>query len=139
MKKGYVGGSWEIINAGHCLVFQRCKKSCDVLFVGLNTNKLLKSYKKREAVFPYKEKKLILESIKYVDKVIPVHNFSPLSILKRLDIDVYYIAEEWKDTKSEEIAYMKKHGKKVVYIPDFGLTRTSQVKERLLAESLARL
>jgi len=138
MIRVYFGGAFEIINGGHIKCFEMAKRQGDFLYVGLNTNALVRSYKGREAVFPYEEKKLILESIRYIDEVIPVDNFSPLQILIAYDIDVYCCAEEWKSTKSTEIDYMLSKGGKVVYIPDFGLTRTSQIKERLLSEALAR-
>ena len=138
MIKVFVQGAFEIINAGHVKVFEYCKKQGDYLIVGLNTNRLLKEYKKREPVFPFEEKKLILESIKYIDQVVPADKFSPANLLVELGIDVYCIAEEWKDTKKVERYHMYSQKKKVVFIPDFGLTRTSQVKERLLAEALAK-
>lgn len=135
MIKVFVQGAFELLNAGHVKVFEFCRGQGDILFVGLNTNELLKDYKKREAVLPFEEKKIILESIKYVDAVVPTPCFSPIEILKHLDIDVYCIAEEWRDTKSEEIQYMLSQGKRVVFVPDFGLTRTSVIKARLLDEA----
>lgn len=138
MKKVFFQGSFEILNCGHVKCFQMCRQCGDQLIVGLNTNELVKSYKEREPILPWDEKKQILEAIRYIDQVVPAPLFSPLELLKALDIDVYCIAEEWKDTKSAEIEYMLSKGKRVVYIPDFGLTRTSQIKERLLAEALAK-
>jgi len=131
------------LNCGHIKVFEMAKAQGDYLIVGLNTNELVKSYKKREPILPWDEKRQIIEAIKYVDLVVPAPEFSPLQLLKGLDISVYCVAEEWKQTKKEEISYMNRKeifnywGKRVVYIPDFGLTRTSQMKEKLLAERLA--
>ncbi len=139
MIKVFVQGAFEIINAGHVKVFEYCRSQGDKLIVGLNTNTLLQVYKKRQAVFPYEEKKLVIEAIRFVDEVFPANSFSPMELLKALDIDVYCVAREWEDTKAEEIAWMLSNGKQIKLIPDFGLTRTSQVKERLLAESLAKL
>ncbi len=137
MKRVFVQGAFEIINAGHIKVFEFCKEQGDFLIVGLNTNELLRQYKKREPVFPFEEKKILIEAIRYVDLVVPAPEFSPMNLLKALDIDIYCYAEEWAETKVEEIAYMKSIGKRSAWISDFGLTRTSQVKERLLAERMA--
>ncbi len=135
MIKVFVQGAFEIINAGHIKVFEFCKQQGDILIVGLNTNELLREYKKREPVFPFEEKELLLKSIKYVDHVVKAPSFSPLELLQELHIDVYCVAEEWKETKDEEIAYMLSNDKRIVIIPDFGLTRTSEVKQRLLEEA----
>ena len=135
MKKVFIQGAFEIVNAGHIKVFEFCKQQGDKLIVGLNTNELLRDYKKREPVFPFEEKKLLIEAIRYVDEVVPAPSFSPLELLKSLDIDVYCIAEEWRTSKAEEIDFMLSHGKEIVFVPDFGLTRTSAVKKALLEEA----
>ena len=138
MKKVFVQGAFEIINAGHIKVFEFCRRAGDFLIVGLNTNELLREYKKREPVFPFEEKKLLIESIRFVDLVVPAPEFSPLALIKSFDIDVYCIGHEWRESKSVEIDFMRFRSKEVIYIPDFGLTRTSTVKQRLLQEAAQR-
>lgn len=129
-------GAWEIINWGHVKAFERAKKQGDILFIALNTNKLLKEYKGREAVLPWYQKKKILESIKWIDKVIPAHNFSPLKLLKKYDVDVYVLTKEWESTKKVEISYMKDKGGKVSFSPRYKrVICTSEIKRRLLEEA----
>lgn len=129
-------GAWEILNMGHVRAFRRAKALGDVLILALNTNRLLRKYKNREAVLPWSHKKEILESIRWVDKVIPAHDFSPLSLLKKHDIDVYVLTKEWESTKTAEIAYMKAKGGKVSFSPRYtGVVCTSEIKRRLLAEA----
>ena len=106
-------GSFDIINSGHVRSFRRAKKLGDYLIVAVNSEALHRSYKKREPLMPYYEKKIILESICWVDKVVKANHFSPLGLLKRYKVDVYMIAPNWLHTKSKEIAYMKSKGGKV--------------------------
>jgi glycerol-3-phosphate cytidylyltransferase len=128
-------GAWEIINYGHVRAFERAKKQGDYLIVALNTNRLLEKYKGRKAVLPWYQKKRIIESIKWVDKVIPAHNFSPLELLKKHNVDVYVLTKEWEESKKEEIAYMKAKGGKVSFSPRYaGVVCTSEIKRRLLQE-----
>lgn len=130
-------GAFDIINYGHIRAFKRAKALGDQLIIALNTNELLMEYKGREAVLPWYQKKFIIESCKYVDKVIPAPEFSPLKILKKHKVDIYVITDEWKETKSEEIAYMKSIGGKVSISPRFkGVIQTSKIKEILLQEYL---
>lgn len=130
-------GAFDIINWGHIKAFERCKEYGDYLIIALNSNTLVRKYKGRNAVLPWYQKKFIIESCKFVDKVVRADHFSPLELLKRYDVDVYVITREWNDTKAEEIAYMKKKGGRVVYSPRFkGVVSTSQIKERLLAEHI---
>lgn len=95
------------MHSGHAITLQFCKRYCDSLIVALNTNPLIKDYKSREAVQDWKQKKILLESIKYVDKVIPADNFSPMELLKENDVDVYICGSERVDAHPEEFAYMK--------------------------------
>ena len=132
----YIGGAYDLLNWGHVKAFKRAKQLGDYLIVGLNSDELLREYKKREPVLPFYQKKFILESIKYVDKVVKVKDFSPMKILKKYDVDVYVLTKEWLDTKTEEIAYMKAKGGQVSFSPRFkGVVCTSDIKKILLEEA----
>lgn len=132
----FIQGAYEIINWGHIKAFQRAKLLGDYLIVALNSNELIKQYKKREPVLPWYQKKFIIESCKFVDKVVKANEFSPLKLLKKYDVDVYVLTREWQSTKSEEIAYMKSKGGKVSWSPRFkGVVCTSDIKRILLNEA----
>lgn len=129
-------GAFEIINYGHVRALARAKSEGDYLIVALNSDKLLKEYKNRTAVLPYWQKKIILESIKYVDMVIVANNFSPMKILKKYDIDVYCYTKEWESSKTKEIEYIKKKGGRCVILPRYkGTIPTSEIKQILLKEA----
>jgi glycerol-3-phosphate cytidylyltransferase len=131
-----IQGAFDIINWGHIKAFQRAKSLGDYLIVALNSNELIKKYKGRDAVLPWYQKKFIIESCKFVDKVVISEKFSPLDLLKKYKVDVYVLTNEWKETKSEEIAYMKAKGGKVSFSPRFkGVVPTSKIKEILLKEA----
>lgn len=137
MKKVLIQGAFEIINAGHIQVLRDCRKQGDHLTVALNTNELLKKYKNRDAVLPWEEKHIILSGIRWVDRVIPIDSFSPLSVLRDLEIDVYCLSREWESSKAEEIAYMKDNGGEVFFTTDYPIVRTREIKKRLLEEAQA--
>ncbi len=129
-------GAWEIINYGHVRAFERAKQLGDVLIVALNTNKLLKKYKGRNAVLPWYQKKKILESIRWIDQVVPAHNASPLSLLKKYNVDVFVLTKEWESSHPDSIAYMKAKGGKVFFSRRYaGVVPTSEIKKRLLEEA----
>lgn len=129
-------GAFEIINYGHVKAFKRAKSEGDYLIVGLNTNKLLEAYKKRKAVLPWKHKAEIIRACRWVDRVIPVYSFSPLALLKKIQPKVYILGDEWIESKTEEIAYMKSIGGRIVITPRYaGVVSTSEIKRRLLEEA----
>lgn len=132
----FIQGAYEIINWGHIKAFQRAKKLGDILIVALNSNELIESYKKRKPVLPWYQKKFIIESCEFVDKVVKANEFSPMKLLKKYDVDVYVLTREWQHTKAEELAYMKSKGGKVNWSPRFkGVVCTSDIKRTLLEEA----
>lgn len=138
MKKKVVllQGTFDILNWGHVRAFQRAKALGDYLIIALNTNALVKRFKRRNAVLPWYQKKFIIESCRFVDKVVRAPDFSPLKLLKRHDVSVYVLTREWESTKQKEIAYMKKKGGSVSFSPRFkGVIPTSKIKEILLKEA----
>jgi glycerol-3-phosphate cytidylyltransferase-like family protein len=133
-----IQGAYDIMNWGHDKSFELIKKTYPgcYLIVALNSNKLIKKYKKRDAVLPWYQKKFMLECKRYVDKVVKATEFSPLELLKKYNVDVYVFTKEWENTKKKEIAYMKKKGGEVFISPRFkGVVATSDIKRTLLKEA----
>lgn len=136
MKIVLLQGAFEIINNGHIRCFKRAKAQGDYLIVAVNSNKLLPKYKKRQPVVPWKQKAEIIRSIRWVDKVVEARNFSPMGLIKRFNVKVYMVGDEWITSHPQEIAYIKERGGKVVVLPRYkGVVCTSEIKKRLLAES----
>lgn len=137
MKKVLLQGAFDIINYGHVAAFQTMRALAGndgQVIVAVNTDKLLKEYKNVEAVIPWWQKKIIIESIRHVDLVVPATDFSPLELLERYDIDVYCLTKEWEHTKSEEIDFMKKKNGRVYFMPRFpDVVSTSEIKRLIIA------
>jgi cytidyltransferase-like protein len=69
MKIIVVSGGFDPIHSGHIEYFKSAKDSGDKLLVALNSDKWLEN-KKGKFFMPFKERKAIIESIKYVNDVI---------------------------------------------------------------------
>jgi len=129
-------GAFDILNYGHIRAFEFAKAQGDYLIVALNTNELIRQYKGREPVMPWSHKRSMIEACRYVDKVVPAREFSPLKLLKRHHVDVYVISYEWEHTKAAEIAYMKQKGGRICFSRRFRGVSTSAIKATLLKEHL---
>ncbi len=130
----FIQGAFELLNSGHVRAFRFAKAQGDYLIVAVNTPSLIKLYKQRKPLLSYKDKKLILESIRYIDKVVPARNFSPLKLLEKYEVDVYMIAPEWLESKTEEIAYMKSKGGKIKICHNYKNVIRSSDLRRMLVE-----
>lgn len=68
--KVFVSGTYDILHAGHVQFFKEAKALGDYLIVSFCSSKNLLLYKGRTSAIPDDNKKILLESIRYIDKVI---------------------------------------------------------------------
>lgn len=130
----FIQGAFDILHYSHLKVFEKCRHLAEdgTVIVGLNTHELLEDYKNVEEVLPFSHKKYHLETLPTVDYVVPMLEFSPMNMLRALDVDIFCIAKEWKHTKSKEMAYMREQGKQVYFMPRFEGTSTSEIERKIL-------
>ena len=104
LKKKYSGKKidftctcFDLLHCGHCIMLKDCKQQCDILIIGLQTDPTLDRKDKNKPVQEYEERKIMIESIKYVDEVIEYSTEAELlEILKALKPDVRIIGTDWK-------------------------------------------
>ena len=85
-KKVLVDMTCSIIHHGHIRILKRASKYGKVI-VGLTKDKEILKYKKFKCPLKFKERKEILESLKYVSKVIPANFFITDKFLIKNKID----------------------------------------------------
>lgn len=120
MKKivGYTTGVYDMFHIGHLNILKNAKELCDYLIVGVSTDELVMHEKKKTPVIPFEERKSIVESIKYVDKVVPQIDKNKMDAWDKLHFDVMFVGSDWKGTAAWE-AYEKQFaevGVKIVYL-----------------------
>ncbi|MEM3067748.1 MAG: adenylyltransferase/cytidyltransferase family protein [Thermoplasmata archaeon] len=103
MKTGFVCGVFDLFHAGHVMMLRECKQHCDYLIVAINKAENI-DYSinpgKQAPVYTFEERKLILESCKYVDEVISYNSEEELlQILKSRKIDIRFLGEDYKGKK----------------------------------------
>lgn len=97
MKKiGYTTGVFDMFHIGHLNLLQRAKLECDFLIVGITTDELSKEFKNKEPIIPFLERVKIIESIQYVDEVVPQTNYDKFEAWKNLKFDVMFVGDDWK-------------------------------------------
>ena len=93
-KKVYVGLAVDIIHEGHINILKIANKFGDVI-VGLLTDEAIASYKNIPHL-NYKRRKIIVQNIKYVKKVIPQTTLSYVSNLNLIKPDFVVHGDDWK-------------------------------------------
>ena len=96
MKRVITYGTFDMLHYGHINLLKRAKEKGDYLIVALSTNEFNK-LKGKKCFFNYDERKILLESIRYVDLVIPEYSWDQKeSDIAKYDVDTFIIGNDWK-------------------------------------------
>lgn len=133
----YTSGAFDILNEGHINLLQKSKELGDYLIVGVSSSKLIKSYKLMNSIMTLKERSKIIKSIKFVDKVITQNKFFDINQLKKYNIDIIVLGDDWKNKYFKELNKCLKILKiKMIYLPYTQSTSSSNIKKRIIKHAV---
>lgn len=114
----FTNGCFDIIHIGHIELLKFCSSLGDFVVVGLNTDESVKRIKgKKRPINSLEDRKRILESIRYVDLVIPFHDDTPLNLIKKIKPDILVKGGDWEEDEIVGSDIVKSYGGKVVIFP----------------------
>ena len=116
-KKVYVGLAVDIIHEGHINILKKANSYGDVT-VGLLTDEAIASYK-NIPYLDFKRRKIVIQNIKYVKKVIPQNTLDYVPNLNLLKPDIVVPGDDWKTgvqkkTRERVIKTLKKWSGKLI-------------------------
>lgn len=128
MKRVITYGTYDLLHYGHINLLRRAKALGDYLIVVLSSDEFNWKEKHKKTYFTYEQRKQLLESIRYVDLVIPETNWQQ----KRTDmheyhIDTFVMGDDWKG----KFDFLKDEGVEVVYLLRTPEISSSQMKKDL--------
>lgn len=89
-------GTFDLLHYGHLEILKRAKTFGTKLIVGLSTDEFNK-LKGKKSVHSYEKRKEFLESLDYVDLVIPEENWEQKTIdVQKYDVDIFLMGDDWK-------------------------------------------
>lgn len=126
MKKVITYGTYDLLHVGHINLLRRARELGDYLIVVLSTDEF-NAIKNKKAYHSYEDRKIILESIRYVDKVLPEYNWEQkIRDVIDNDVDVFVMGDDWKG----KFDFLKEYCE-VVYLPRTEGISTTKIKEDL--------
>ena len=136
-KKVYVGLSVDIIHEGHINILKTAYSYGDVI-VGLLTDDAIASYK-NIPYLDYKRRKIIVQNIKYVKKVIPQNTLDYVKNLELIKPDYVVHGDDWKQgvqkqTRKDVIKTLKKWSGKLIE-PSY----TKKISSSLIKKNVLKL
>lgn len=126
MKTVITYGTFDLFHVGHVKLLQRLNDMGDKLVVGCSSDSF-NMIKGKRTVYPYQQRKLLLESCRYVDKVFPEETWEQ----KREDItrenaSLFVMGDDWAG-KFDNLADIVE----VFYIPRTPDISTTEIKTYL--------
>ena len=126
MKRVLTYGTFDLLHYGHVNLLRRAKQLGDYLIVGLSTDNF-NSIKGKKSYFSYEDRKILLESIRYVDLVIPEDSWDQkINDVKEFKVDTFVIGDDWKG----KFDFLKEYCE-VVYLPRTNEISTTKIKNDL--------
>ena len=115
---GYTSGVYDMFHIGHLNVIKRAKQQCDYLIVGVTTDELCYKRKQKMPIINFSDRCKIVESIRYVDQVIPQENMNKINVIKKYHVAVVFVGSDWQGTSSwnEYEKEFAKYDAKVAYL-----------------------
>lgn len=128
MKRIITYGTFDLLHYGHINLLKRAKQKGDYLIVGLSTDEFNSKEKCKKTYFSYNERKKILESIRYVDLVIPESRWDQkVNDVENFHVDTFVIGDDWNG----KFDYLKEFCN-VEYLPRTPEISTTKIKKDLL-------
>lgn len=97
-KVGYTTGVFDMFHIGHLNILRRAKEQCEYLVVGITTDKLCYTRKNKYPIINEKERKEIVEAIKYVDQTVFQCDMNKFKMVNEVHADVVFVGSDWKGT-----------------------------------------
>lgn len=119
-------GTFDLLHVGHINILHRAKDLGDHLTVGLSTDEF-NAGKNKKAYHSYENRKLILESIRHVDKVIPENTWDQkIKDVINNNIDIFVMGDDWEG----KFDFLKEYCE-VIYLPRTIGISTTKIKDDL--------
>lgn len=126
MKKVITYGTFDLLHPGHINILRRAKDLGDYLIVAISSDEF-NALKGKKSYYSYEERRHLLEAIKYVDEIVPEHNWEQkVQDVQKHEIDVFVMGDDWEG----EFDFLSEFCD-VVYLPRTEGISTTKIKEDL--------
>ena len=96
MKIGITFSAFDLFHAGHVKMLEECKRNCDYLIVGLQTDPTIDRPQKNKPIQTIVERYIQLKACCHIDEIVPYSTESELiDILQAFKIDIRFIGEDY--------------------------------------------
>jgi glycerol-3-phosphate cytidylyltransferase len=132
----YTGGTFDLYHSGHAAFLERCAELGSVV-VSLNTDEYIELYKGTAPVMSFAERKAVLESVRWVDQVVPnIGGHDSTLAIEQVKPDLVVIGSDWARRNYYgqmcfDQDWLDERGIGLVYLPYTQGISSTEIKTRL--------
>lgn len=128
----YTAGTWDLFHVGHLNIFKRSKALGTKLIIGVSTDELVTSYKKAPPIISYEDRVEVIKNCKYVDEVVKQEKLLDIEQMKKLNINIITIGDDWKEKYLKGLEWAKKQQNiKVIFLPYTKNISSTYIKNKI--------
>lgn len=129
----FTNGCFDILHVGHVRYLASARNEGDVLVVGLNSDKSIKSIKKENRpIIPEDQRAEVLAGLWCVDYVTLFDEPDPLSLIQAVRPDVLVKGADWAETEIVGADFVTASGGKVIRVEMVPDISTSRIIQRII-------
>jgi cytidyltransferase-like protein len=115
---GLTSGSFDLIHFHHVLYFIRCRRSCDVLIVGVDSDELVRERKGEGRPLIYDSRRVVMvEALKPVTFAFIMNSVDDFGVAAKITTpDVIFKSDAFRDREEEIIG--KEYAKRIKIVRD---------------------
>ncbi|MCY1605264.1 glycerol-3-phosphate cytidylyltransferase [Staphylococcus pettenkoferi] len=129
MRRVITYGTYDLLHYGHIELLRRAREMGDYLIVALSTDEFNR-IKHKKSYYNFEQRKMMLESIRYVDLVIPEDGWGQKEKdIDRYEVDTFVMGHDWEG----EFDFLKDKCD-VIYLKRTEGISTTQIKRELYGD-----
>ena len=132
VKIGFTSGTFDILHTGHIDYLEKAKSQCDLLIVGVNTDRSVKQYK--DPLRPINQENDRLRLVKALSPVDYAYLFEEENNAENINIlkpDIYFKGGDYKEDNLTSAKIVQRYGGGVKIIPFLEGYSTSTIIKRI--------
>ena len=131
MKIGYTAGVFDLFHVGHVNMLKAAKSLCDKLIVAVSSDELVR-VKNNGSIISFEDRKVVVESCRYVDVVIGQYDFDKYNAYKKIGFDILFVGDDWYNKGQWRTIEKKIRPAKIIYLP-YTLSTSSTSINKLIS------
>jgi len=129
----FTNGCFDIMHAGHVRYLAAAKSEGEILIIGMNSDKSVKSIKgEKRPVTPQNQRAEVLAGLQCVDYIVFFDEPDPLRLIQTIMPDVLVKGEDWTEDKIIGADLVKANKGKVVRVALYPDISTSLIIEKII-------